>query len=297
MNILRRTLIATAPAALGVLLFAGSASATTIMGSTSTSGSNGAFGAGATGSVSAGQFNQVALDAAIQAACPPGFTCSGSTLNEIDFLLTVNTTAAVTVSNTNASTALVGPIGYVSPSNPGPDNGTFGHPTSGFALAQVTTVDLSDGITDDLIDDIPTFSAATTNEAKSNTCAGTAVASAFTNCLAVAAGGQTYSGTGTDTEAGSYTGDLSGEVGTYVGAGSVSFTLGSIGGTVSGRLPTNVGIASNTATIQALVNSLTVTYDYSYTETAVSSAPEPTTMVLVGAGLLAIGMIRKKRIS
>jgi hypothetical protein len=239
--------------------------------------------------VSAGQFNQTVTDAAIQAACPAGFTCSGSTLTEIDFLLTVNTTAAVTVSNTNAAIALVGSITG--------KNGTFGNPTSGFALAQLTTIDLNDGITDGLVEDIPTFSAATTNEFKSSTCTGTAVASAFTNCLAVAAGGQSYSGTGTDAETGSYTGDLSGELGTYVGAGNVSYTLTSIGGTNNGRLPSNVGISSNTATIQALTNSLVVTYDYSYTETAISSAPEPTTMALVGGALLAIGLIRKKRIS
>jgi len=290
MNFFRRTLNATAPAALGVLLLAGSASATTVItGTTSTFGSNGAFGAGTTGSVSAGQFNQAATDAAIQAACPAGFTCSGSTLTEIDFTLTVNTQAAVTLSNTNAGTAYVGPLAG--------ENGTFGNPTSGFAVSQLTTIDLNDAINQGIVEDIPTFSAATTNEFKSSTCSGTAVSSAFTNCLAVAHGGQSYSGTGTDSQSGSYTGDLSGLLSTYVGSGQVAFTLSSIGGTENGRLPTNVGISSNTATIEALTNSLAVTYDYSYTETAIPSTPEPTTMALVGGALLAIGLVRKKRIN
>jgi hypothetical protein len=290
MNIFRRTLIATAPAALGVLLFAGGASATTITGSTSSQGSNGAFGAGTTGSVSAGQFNQAAIDAAIAAACPVTDTCSGSTLVEIDFSLTVNTTATVTLSNTNAGTSYVGPLSGL--------NGTYGSPTSGFAVGQLTTVDLNDPVTGTIVEDVPTFNAATTNEFRSSTCTGTAVATAFTNCLAVAHGGQTYSGTGTATDTGSYTGDLSGVVGTYVGAGSVNFGLSSIGGTVNGRLPSNVGISTNTATIQALTNSLTVSYIYTYDDTVnPTGAPEPTTMALVGGALLAIGLVRKKRLS
>lgn len=290
MNFLRRTLTATAPAALGVFLLASAASASTITGSVSSYGSNSAITAGNSGTISAATFDQAATDAAIQAACPTGYTCSGSTLTEIEFSLTVNTDAAVTVSNTNASTSYVGPLTG--------KNGTYGNPTSGYAVAQVTTVDLIDPLNNTVVEDIPTFSAATTNEFRSSTCTGTAVSSAFTNCLAVAPGGQTYTGTGTDTDMGSYTGsDLAGVLSTYVGTGgTVTFNLSSQGGTNNGRLPSNVGISSNTATIQALTNALTVTYDYSYTETLIpTGTPEPGTMALVGGALLAIGLFRKKR--
>jgi PEP-CTERM motif len=288
MKFFRRTLIATTPAALGVLLFAGGASATTIIGSTTAYGNIAAFSAGPTGStVSVNQFNQTSLDAAIQAACPTGDTCSASTLTEIDFSLQVNVTATVGVGNSNGITSYIGSITG--------STGTFGAPTSGIAIAEIVTTDLNDGITTGLVEDNPTFSAATTNQFKSASCSGTpATSGSFHNCLAVASSGQSYSGTGTDTETGSYTGDLSGETSTYVGAGLVNFTLAANGNTTTGSYPAGLTFPTNTAAVTALTNGLVVTYDYSYTET---SSPEPATMALVGGGLLLIGFIRKKRVS
>jgi len=287
MKLFRRTVIATAPAALGVLLFAGGASATTITGSTSANGNIVAFSAGSSSSVSANQFNQTALDAAIQSACPVGDVCSGSTLTEIDFSLTVNLTAAVGVLNSNGTTSYLKSIGGL--------NGTFNAPTSGTAIQEEATIDLNDGISG-VVEDIPTFSVATTNEFKSASCSGTgATAGSFYNCLAVTTGSHSFSGTGTDTETGSYTGDLSGETSTYVGAGMVTYALSSTGGETNNTLPANVTIPTNSAGVTALSNALVVTYDYSYTET--QNTPEPTTMALVGGALLAIGIIRKKRIS
>jgi hypothetical protein len=257
-------------------------------------GSITAFSAGSNSTVSANQFNQTALDAAIQSACPAGDTCSGSTLTEIDFSLQVNLSASVGVLNSNSTTSYIGPY----TGTPGGNPGTFaGGGGSGTAIAEVATIDLTDGITGGIdVEDIPTFSVATTSQFKTS-CGGTGTATSghFINCLGVASGSHTYSGTGTDTETGSYTGDLSGETSTYVGPGLVTFTLASSGTENNGALTSGVTIPTNSAGVTALSNALVVTYDYSYTETA--AAPEPTTMVLVGGALLAIGIIRKKRIS
>jgi hypothetical protein len=289
MNFFRRTVIATAPAALGVILFAGGASATTITGSSTAYGNIAAFNAGSSSSVSANQFNQTLLDAAIQAACPAGDTCSGSTLTEIDVSLTVNLTASLGVNNSNAFTAYA-------PANSSTPGTYLGGATSGTAIADQASIEITDPVTDgiDFVDK-PTFSVATTNQFKT-TCgsSGTPSSAHFVNCLAIAPGSTTYSGTGTDMETGSYTGDLSGETSTYVGSGVVSFALA--GSTLTpNTLPNGVTIPTNSASITALTHGLTVTYDYSYTE--VQNTPEPTTMALVGGALLAIGIIRKKRIS
>jgi hypothetical protein len=289
MNFFRRTVIATAPAALGVILFAGGASATTITGSSTAYGNIAAFNAGSSSSVSANQFNQTLLDAAIQAACPAGDTCSGSTLTEIDVSLTVNLTASLGVNNSNSFTTYA-PANSATP-------GTYGNATSGTAIADQAGIEITDPVTGGIdFTDKPTFSVATTNEFKNANCTVTTGISSshFANCLAIAPGSTTYSGTGTDTETGSYTGDLSGETSTYVGSGSVSFDLS--GSTFTpNTLPNGVTIPTNSASITALTHGLTVTYDYSYTE--VQNTPEPTTMALVGGALLAIGIIRKKRIS
>jgi hypothetical protein len=285
MNFFRRTVIATAPVALGVLLFASGASATTITGFAHATGSITAFSAGSSSTVSASQFDQTALDAAIQAACPTGDTCSGSTLTEIDFALMVNLTASVTVSaGTGYVTAINGMLG------------TPGSAGSGTAIVATDTIDLTDPVSGGIdVTDIPTFSVATTNAFKNTNCTVTTgiTSQHFQNCLAVASSGQTYSGTGTATGADSYTGDLSGETSTYVGSGLVTFTLASEGAETNGSVLNN-GTVSYSSGVTALSNALVVTYDYSYTET---SAPEPATMALVGGALLAIGIIRKKRIS
>ena len=239
--------------------------------------------------MSANQFNQTALDAAIQAACPAQTTCSGSTLTEIDFSLQINLTASVGVVNSNGTTSYIA-------ANGGTLGSYAGGATSGTAIIATDQIDLTDAVSGGIdVTDIPTFSVATTNQFRNANCSVTTGISVshFANCLAVASGGQTYSGTGTDTETGSYTGDLSGETSTYVGSGLVTFTLASAGSETNGTLPAGVTIPTNSAGVTALSNALVVTYDYTYTET---TAPEPTTMVLVGGGLLLIGFIRKKRV-
>lgn len=290
MNLIRRTLVAGTLVSLAV----GVASADTIMtesGTSSTFGNLSTITVPNSGTITAGQFDQVGTNAAIQAACPVGDTCSALTLTEIDFTLTTNLSASVSVANSTGTTAYIGSIGG--------ENGLFGSPTSGFAVAQDTTVTLSDPLTASLLENFPTFSEATTTElVKTNCGAGTANAGNFENCLAVAAGGQTFSGTGTDTQTAVY---LSGAItspvlSTYVGTGNVSFGVATSGGTSNGTLQAGVTIPTNSATVTSLVDALQVTYDYTYTEDIPSgSAPEPTTMVLLGGALLGIGFFRNKR--
>jgi len=291
MNILPKTLTY----GFGVLLLVGTASASTINGTTSSFGNLSSFSAGSSSSTSAAQFNNIAVNAAIQAACPTGFTCSALTLNEIDVTLTAVTDASVTAANSNGSTAFIQSI-------PG-QTGTFGAPTSGVALEQVTTVDVIDPLANDIVDVIPTFSQATTNEGKrtGTPCTGTATSGNFLNCLAVAVGSQTYNGTGTDTEEDGYGGGNTngpitvGVIAAYVGAGNVTFNLSSTGGTSNGTLQSGVTLPTNAATVRSGTNALEVDYLYSFTET--SSTPEPATLGVLGAGLVALSLIGRKKLA
>jgi len=290
MNTLRR-FTNFAAIGLGALLFVSSASATTITQTTTVFGNIPSLTAPASGSTSAAQFNATTTNTAIQSACAAGHTCSALTLIEIDFAITANLSASVTVANSTGTTQFINSISG--------SGGVFGAPTSGFAVAEVATVTLGDGITSGLAVAVPTFSVATNVERK-KACAGTPATSGnFANCLSIGTAGASFSGTGTDMGSGSYmTSDstLTGAVSTeYVGAGSVSFSLDIAGATNNGTLPAGVTIPTNTAALTALTNGLEVDYIYTYTDTITSSAPEPSTMLLFGGALLGAGLLRRRR--
>jgi len=282
-----------APAALAILLCVGSASADTIISSSvSAFGNIPTFSAPGDQAVSAAQFNEAAVNASIQTACPAGFFCSALTLTEIDFTLQANLAATVNILDARPGVTYIGPITS--------EGGTFGHPTSGFAVAEVATVSLIDPFLNDVVDVSPTFSIPTTKEfrgsgAGTGACSGALAPTAtkFVNCLAVPVGVHIFSGTGTDTETGSYLSTdftptlLAG----YVGTGTVAFDLALDGLTENGTIQSGVTIPANTATIQALVDGLTVTYDYTY---SLSTTPEPGTMALLGGAFLGLGLLRKR---
>ena len=248
------------------------------------------FTAPGSSTTSASQFNQTAVNAAVQSSCAAGFTCSAVSLYEIDFTLTANLSSTVTVNNSTASTQYVGAISG--------QGGTYvGGATSGIAVASVATLTLSDPLNNDLVDVLPTFSIATDTRRKIACGSGTPTSGNYSNCLSIGSGSHMFSGTGTDTKSGSLTsGDLDPTtLAAYVGSGNVTFDLALGGQTNNGSLPSAVTIPGNTATIQALTNGLKVEYLYSYEQTAISSSPEPTTMALFGGALLGLGFFGRKR--
>jgi len=289
MTSIRRIGTILAPA-MGLVLLAASASATTITVTTSVFGNVPGATAPASGlNSSAAQFNATATNAAIQSACPVGHTCSALTLTEVDFNITANINASLGVSNTTGSTQYIG--AFVA--------GTFGSPTSGTAISEVANLHLNDSITTNLAIAIPTFSVATNVQRKKACSSGTASAGNFSDCLSVATGSTTFSGTGSDTGQGSYLntdGNWSSVLAAYVGTGSVSFTLSLDGTSNNGSLPAGVTIPTNSATLTALTNGLEVDYLYSYTDTVnPTGAPEPSTMVFAGSALLLAGIARRRR--
>jgi hypothetical protein len=176
----------------------------------------------------------------------------------------------------------------------------FGVPASGFAVAEVAALSVVDPLSNDVVDVMPTFSVATNVEfrglgAGTGVCGATGVPNAthFVNCLAVAPGTHVFSGTGTDTQTGSYlSADLTAAVlAAYLGTGTLSFNVALNGLTENGAIPAGVTIPADTANLQPLLNGLQVTYDYSYTQT---SNPEPATMALLATGFLGFGLLRKR---
>jgi Fe-S cluster biogenesis protein NfuA len=122
-----------------------SASATTMTGTVIVFGNVPTITSPAGGSTSAAQFNNAAVSLSVIGACPSGFTCSGATLVSIDFTLTTNVNASVTVQNTTGSTTYISGIGSVTTNgtaNTNPLAGTFA--TSGIAIQQKTTVTIVD---------------------------------------------------------------------------------------------------------------------------------------------------------
>ena len=276
---------------MGAMLMAGSAFATPITVTISVYGDIPSFtletGPHAT---SASQFNATAINAAIAAACAAGHTCSALTLNQIDFTLHATNDVTVGVVNSAPSTKYIASI-------IGSEGTYLGGATSGTALLAEEQVTASDSITTDLVIANPTLSVATDTRRVNPKCAsGSATALNFQNCLAVAPGGKTFTGTASDSGSASY---LSSDanwatvLSTYVGSGTVGFTLDSSTSTSNGTLYGASGV-SNSATEHFIANGLQVAYTYTYDDTT-TSVPEPTAMALMGAALVGIGLIRRRR--
>ncbi len=242
-----------------------------------------------TQTTSASQFNATAINAAITAACAVGHTCSSLTLNGIDFTLNATNSINLIAINSSGSTHHIGSISG--------SGGTFaGGATSGTALRAEEQITASDSITTNLVIANPTLSVATdTRMVRDNCASGTVTSGNFQNCLAVANGGASFSGTASDAGTASY---LSSDanwatvLSTYVGSGTVAFTLDSSSTTSNGTLY-GVGGVTNSATEQFIANGLQVAYTYTYDDT--DAVPEPTTMALMGAALVGIGLIRRRR--
>ncbi len=237
---------------------------------------------------SANQFNATAINASITAACAAGYTCSALTLNQIDFTLHATNDVTVGVENTAKSTKYIASIS-------GSEGTYLGGATSGTALLAQEQVTASDSITTDLVIANPTLSVATDTRRVSPKCgSGSATALNFQNCLAVAPGGRHFTGTASDSGSASY---LSSDanwatvLSTYVGSGTVGFTLDSSTSTANGTLYGASGV-SNSATEYFIANGLKVAYTYTYDETPI---PEPTAMALMGAALVGLGLIRRRR--
>jgi hypothetical protein len=217
------------------------------------------------------QFDAASVNAAIQAACPAGHTCSSLTLTSIGFELDATSMGSVDIVNVNGTAKTVAKV-------PGQNYSIYG-------TADVTLVDPL-GIS--AVESIPTF-----------TISGAQTVSAHTS--------KTFSGTGSDSETGSIdavTGAWSNSQGTsgtntasdiastYIGTGNIAFTLNLLGQAGTGALSTGVTTANNIESItgtQALV-----TYTYEYSDTVAPSTPEPVSMLLLGSGLVAVGLISKR---
>jgi len=301
----RRIFASLAPLAACAFLIAGNAGATSVTGSETVFGNITGFSSGTSSSTSAAQFNA----ATATVICPNGYTCGPAVLYEIDFSLTTPLAGSVTVANSSSTQT-----GYYASATgfPGTYNGspTAGGPnTTGTSVQQTVGVTLSDPLNSDLIDTAPVVDIPTSNQYKktggspTGGCGGTGSASSsnFINCLVVPTSSSTnYSGTGTDTEGSTYsTGDAgwATESTPYSGPGTVSFGLAAAApGTTNGTATGNgLSVGTNTASITSLTDALSVTYDYTYTETLIpTSAPEPTTMLLMGGALLGLGLVRRK---
>lgn len=300
MTTIRRVLSTLAPVALGAMLMAGSAAATPITVTISVFGDIPSFTlGGANTSTSVSKFDAAAVNLAIQGACATGHTCTPLTLNEIDF--TLNSTTDVTLNAQNNSTTALGyiaPIGYLAGVSLG-QNGTFGSPASALNFGAANIVTASDSITTGLAVAHPTLIVNGNTTAKRTTCSttGSAATSAnYLNCLSIATGGKTFTGTVSDAGVGVYlaTDTNWGTVlGQYVGTGTTGFTLSSTISTANGPTFGLAGL-SNVATEQLIAGGFEVDYTYTYDDTANSGVPEPTTMALMGIALLGVGLVRRR---
>lgn len=285
-----RRLIATS--CLGMAVFVASASAATITRTFSVFGDIPNFAAPSSNSTSAATFDKTEVDAYILATlCTPGFSCSGATLTQIDFTISAQLSSSLQLLNTTGSTQYVGAMAG--------QGGTFsGGATSGFAVASLSTLSLIDPLANDLVFTSPKFLIATNTRRRASCGSGTPSSGNFSNCLAVANGTSTYSGTGAlSTSTGTLTGaGLAAALSTYqtFGAGSVTFDLDLAAGEDHGNLPSGVTITINNAQVLARTDGLQVAYTYTYQEVEASTIPEPTSILLFGSGLLLAGVIRKR---
>lgn len=261
-------------------------------GSFTVTGNIAAFNAGSSTTVNVATFNQTAVDAGI--VCGGGNTCSGATLQQVDFTVHGNVSSTLGITNPNAFTAYIGALAI--------QPGTFaGGGTSGLAIQSNATLNLDDPLSN-VATALPTASIATDTRRRSSCGSATPTSGNFSNCLSVGAGGRTVNGSGTGDGFGSYVradGDFSSFAveSTYVttGSGIVTFTLGLTSATTTGTLFNSVAVPTNLTRQNSVTDGVEVTYTYTYTETIPDSGvPEPTTLLLAGSALALAGILRKR---
>jgi hypothetical protein len=232
-------------------------------------------------SVTLQQFDVTDANSAIQSNCPVTDTCSALSLNSINFSINGNILGSLTFNNSATMSQRV----------TGDSTGRIAS-----AFADLYLVD-PNGVT--VAETIPAFTLST-------------------NFNVPAMGSVTKTGNGSDPETGTInaaTGAVSTSVpgnndtltpteisSTYEYFGN-SFNAstntivfdGTLGGGVSlpGNFPNGVTNTNNSETLLSS-SSVGVQYVYSYTDTLISTTPEPATLVLFGSALIGIGLIRKR---
>lgn len=281
---------------LGMGMLTANAFGSTIIqtGSFTVTGNIAQFNAGSSTAVNVATFNQTSVNSLITTVlCGIGNTCSGATLDQVDFVVHGNVSATLTASNPNAFTAYIGPLSG--------QGGTFaGGATSGRAIESDATLTLNDPLSN-VATALPIASVATDTRRRVSCGTGTPSSGNFSNCLAVTPGTRVFNGAGVADGTGSYVradGDFStfAVESTYVttGAGVVSFTLGLTSATTAGTLFNGITVPGNATRQNAVTDGVEVTYFYSFSETTPDAVPEPTTLLLAGSAFALAAILRKR---
>jgi hypothetical protein len=276
MNTLRRVLTGTAFLALAS---AGIASATIIDSvQVATGGAIGNMSAPSTGTATVSGYNQAAATASI--VCPVGFTCGAASLYEIDLDIVGTIGGSLNIVNSNGTNQQISCF----------TGNCTGSATSGTAVEGLASLGVTDpNGTNQGFNNETTFSVATNGISKGQ------------NFLTVVPGTTPESGSDPITEGGfcAYSNATGACLDATFAADSanystanVNFAIALSGSEESGSLPSNVTIANNTASLSN--GAVDVDYLFDYTETATSTTPEPTTMVLLGGALIGLGLFGKR---
>jgi len=291
MTTLRRILTGTAVLALAS---AGMVSASIIDSvQVATGGTIGALSSPGTpnGTASVSGYSAAAANAAIQAACPTGFSCGPASLYEIDLGIITDASGSLQIVNSNGTSENISCFA----GNCSGNNGGTTTPTSGIAAEGTASLAVIDpNAQNQGFSNQPTFTVATTVCPTGNCRTGG-------NDLAVASGTTNFSGNDTiDEPVGCAYSNATGacldptfaaDSATYSTA-TVSFNLALSGASQIGSAPTGVNTANNTAAVSS--GQISVDYLYSYTETSTSATPEPATMALLGGALVGLGLLGKR---